>query len=441
MFLKFLAPPCLKRNALLGAVFMAFSSFFSINALATEALLDRVVAVVDDDMILQSELNERIRYITTDFNKRGATLPPKNILQQQVLERLIQENLQLQLAKRGGLNIDEASLNQTMERIAQQNHLSLPEFQQKIESSGDSYTFVREQVRRELLISQVRQQIVGRRIKVSDQDVKNFLASDEGKSTVTQEFRLSHILLAAPSHANKDDLAKLEQTAQEWVAKLRNGADFAEVAARISQGENALEGGDIGWRKPTQLPTIFAEQVSKMKKGQVADPIRSASGFHIIKLTDVRGGDVLMVQQTKIRHILLKANEIRSEADAKAQINGLREQIISGKKTFAELARTYSDDPSSANNGGELDWTDPGVFVPEFEKVMNSTEIGKVSQPFLTQYGWHILEVLGRRNQDQGPSFRENQARQALQKRRYDEELERWLREIRQEAYVDIRLD
>jgi len=202
-----------------------------------------------------------------------------------------------------------------------------------------------------------------------------------------------------------------------------------------------LEGGDIGWRKPAQLPTIFAERVVKMKKGDVADPIRSSSGFHIIKLSDVRGSDVLMVQQTQVRHILLKPNEIRSEADARNQINTLRQQILSGEKTFADVARTYSDDPSSANNGGELNWTDPGVFVPEFEKTMNSTDVGKISQPFLTQYGWHILEVLGRRNENQGPAFRENQARLALQKRRYDEELERWLREIRQEAYVDIKLD
>lgn len=416
-------------------------ALFSNTVVATPTVLDRVVAVVDDDMILESELNERIRYISADFSKRGAALPPQSILQQQVLERLIQENIQLQLAKRGGLNVDDASLNQTLERIAEQNRMTLMQFQQNIVASGDSYPFIREQVRRELLISQVRQQIVGRRIKISEQDVKNFLASEEGKSAVGEEYQLSHILLAVPQHASKEELSKVENEARDWVLKLRNGANFSDVAARISQGENALEGGDIGWRKPTQLPTIFAERVVKMKKGDVADPIRSSSGFHIIKLSDVRGSDVLMVQQTQVRHILLKPNEIRSEADARNQINSLRQQILSGEKTFADVARTYSDDPSSANNGGELNWTDPGVFVPEFEKTMNSTDVGKISQPFLTQYGWHILEVLGRRNENQGPAFRENQARLALQKRRYDEELERWLREIRQEAYVDIKLD
>jgi peptidyl-prolyl cis-trans isomerase SurA len=360
-------------------------------------------------------------------------------MREQVIERLVLESIQLQLADRGGLRIEDNMLNQTLERIAKQNGMNLDQFQKNIAQSGESYAFVREQVRKELLINQVRQQFVGRRVKISEQDVKNFIASEQGKLTLEEEFRLSHILLPIPQQASKSDIKKLQKQANEWVKKLQHGEDFAQLAARISKGQNALEGGDIGWRKAPQLPTLFADTVIKMKKGDISLPIRSGSGFHIIKLTDIRGSNVIMVEQTRVRHILVKPNEIRSGHEANALIKKIRQDISSGKKTFAEMASAYSDDPSSAHNGGELDWVTEGVLVPEFEKAMMQLKIGSLSAPFLTQYGWHILEVLERRSENQGPAFRENQAKMALQKRRYEEELQRWLREIRQEAYVDIK--
>ena len=408
-------------------------------AALSDTLLNRVAAVVDDGIILEGELNDRIAYISQDFIKRGAALPPSYVMREQVLERLILESIQLQLADRGGLRIDENKLNQTLERIAQQNGMNLYQFQQSLLQSGESYPFVREQVRKEMLISQVRQQIVGRRVKISEQDVKNFIASEQGKLALEEEYRLSHILLPIPQQASRKDIERLTKQAREWVTQLRRGDDFSQLATHISKGQHALEGGDIGWRKAPQLPTLFADTVIKMKKGDVSDPIRSASGFHIIKLSDVRGSKVIMVEQSRVRHILVKPNEIRSESEAKSLIDQIRQSISSGKKTFSEMARVHSDDPSSAHNGGEMDWVNPGTLVPTFEKTMQQSDINVLSAPFLSKYGWHILEVLERRSENQGPAFRENQARMALQKRRFNEELQRWLREVRQEAYVDIK--
>ena len=417
-----------------GAIFILLSGLGF-----ASTTLDRVAAVVDDGIILEGELKERINYITQDFVKRGAALPPRYVMREQVLERLVVESIQLQLADRGGLRIDDGMLNQTLERIANQRNMNLYQFQQSLAQSGESYTFIREQVRKEMLISQVRQQIVARRVKISAQDVKNFIASEQGKLALEEEYRLSHILLHIPQQASKDDVNELGKKAKEWVSKLRQGEDFAQLAARVSKGQRALEGGDIGWRKAPQLPTLFADTVIKMKQGAVSDPIRSASGFHIIKLTDIRGSKVIMVEQSRVRHILIKPNEIRSESEAKTLIQQVRQDIADGKKTFKEMARVHSDDPSSAHNGGEMDWVSPGALVPEFEATMKQSKIDELSAPFLSKYGWHILEVLERRSENQGPAFRENQARMALQKRRFDEELERWLREIRQEAYVDIK--
>jgi len=427
-----------KKPALFSTIIGIFLYQLSFLSVASTAL-ERVAAVVDDDIILESQLKERIHYISQDFSKRGAALPPSYVMREQVLERLILESIQLQLAGRGGLRIDNNMLNQTLGRIAKQNGMNLSQFQKEIAQSGESYSFIREQVRKELLINQVRQQFVGRRVKISEQDVKNFIASDQGKLAMEEEYRLSHILLPIPQQASKGDIKKLHKQANEWADKLQHGENFAQLAARLSKGQRALEGGDIGWRKAPQLPTLFADRVIKMEKGNVSRPIRSASGFHIIKLTDMRGSNVIMVEQTRVRHILVKPNEIRSEPEANALIKKISQDISSGNKSFEEMARSYSDDPSSAHSGGELDWVNPGVLVPEFEKTMNQSKVGALSAPFLTQYGWHILEVLERRSENQGPAFRENQAKMALQKRRYDEELQRWLREIRQEAYVDIK--
>lgn len=407
-------------------------------AYATPTPIDRVAAIVDDNIIMASELNEKVDFFRNDIAKRSNQLPPDDILRQQVLERLVLESIQLQMADRAGLRVDDDTLNQTIEKIAQQNNMTKEKFRQSIEKEGQSYQNIREQIRRDLLISELRQKTVGRRIRITEQDIKTFMASELGKNKTAGDYRLGHILIALPAHADEKTIKKTQARANKTHQTLIAGASFQETAIKQSAGQNALEGGDLGWRNAAQLPSLFAEQVKSMNVGDVAQPIRSASGFHIIKLLDLRGGESHFVKQTRARHILIKPNEIRSLDEAESLADKIRNDILAGEE-FAGLAKTFSEDPSSARNGGDLDWVTPGSLVPEFEKVMANIQIGKISKPFLTQYGWHILEVLERRKKDMGKEYKINQARNFLSKRRYEEELESWVREIRQEAYVDIK--
>jgi len=403
------------------------------------APLDRIVAIAEEDIILDSELKQNMEYIRQDFLQRSGTLPPEDIFRNQVLEKLITESLQLQMAQRGGLRIDDDSLNITISKIAAQNNLSVEQFRDQIEQEGQSYSYVRDQIRRDLLISQLRQQIVGRRINITDQDIKNFLASDTGKTKTSTVYHIGHILIPLPAHASASELEVTRKKAQRVHQTLLDGASFEDTAAAESGGQNALQGGDLGWRNASQLPSIFAEPVEQMASGAISSPITSASGFHIIKLIEKRGGETHIIPQTHVRHILIKPNEIRDQLAAKNIIDRIRNDITTGK-SFEEMAKTYSDDPSSARKGGDLNWVNPGTLVPQFERTMNNATIDKISEPFLSQYGWHILEVMGRRDQNMGKEYRLNQARAFLQKRRFEEELQTWVREIRQDAYVNIKI-
>jgi peptidyl-prolyl cis-trans isomerase SurA len=291
-----------------------------------------------------------------------------------------------------------------------------------------------------MTLTQLRQRRVASRIKISDQDIENFLNSDLAKTNLAPDYHLSHLLIPVNQRDDKAAQDAAEALANKLYLDLQNGADFAETAVKHSAGQKALEGGDLGWRKAAQLPTIFASIVLDMKKGDVSEPIRSASGFHIIKIVDLRGGSEHIITQTHVRHILIRPNEIRSLPDAKALIDDIQARIIAGKDSFDAMAKTYSDDTGSALEGGDLGWSNPGTMVAEFEKVMTDIDLKTLSAPFQSQYGWHILEVLGRRNQDMSETFRRNQAHNMLQRRKFDEELASWLREIRQNAYVDIRI-
>jgi len=401
--------------------------------------IDRVAVIVDEDIIMASELEDKIDFFRKDIAKRSKQLPPENILRQQVLERLILESIQLQLADRAGLRVDDESLNKTIERVAQQNNMTTQQFRQTIENEGQSYHDIREQIRRDFLISELRQKIVGRRIRITDQDVKTFMASDIGKIQTAANYHLGHILIAFPAKKDAKTIEKTHTKAKNIQKKIIDGSNFQEIATEFSAGQNALEGGDLGWRNTAQLPGLFVEHVKTMKIADISEPIRSSSGFHIIQLIDKKGGDSHLIKQTRARHILIKPNEIRSLDEARSLANKIRNEILGGEN-FESLAKTFSEDPSSARNGGELDWVSPGSLVPEFEKVMGAIKIGKISEPFLTQYGWHILEVLERREKNMSKEYQVNQARNFLSKRRYQEELESWIREIRQEAYVDIKI-
>jgi peptidyl-prolyl cis-trans isomerase SurA len=421
------------RPLLLGALFLGTAAYAEVRP------LNRVVAIVDNDVIMQSQLDTRLREVQQTIAKRGASLPPEEVLSQQVLERLIIENIQLQIGERSGIRITDEELNQALTTIAQRNGMSLEQFRAALAQDGLSYEEARDQVRREMVINRVRQRRVAERIQVTDQEVQNFLASDLGKMQLSEEFRLANILIPVTEGASSKAIQAAEQKAQAIYQQTREGADFAQLAIANSASETALEGGEMGWRKAAQLPPPFDAMAGALAVGEVTEPLRTPGGFIMLKLLEKRGGDKLVRDEVSVRHILIKPSEIRSEAETKRLIERLYERILAGED-FSELAKNFSEDPGSALNGGALNWIDPNALVPEFRAVMNDTASGEVSKPFKSPYGWHVLQVMGRRATDSSAQLREQQAMNALRNRKYEEELQTWLRQIRDEAYVEIKL-
>ena len=406
-------------------------------AQATPTDLDRIVAVVEDDIIMETELLSRAATIRMRMREQNQPMPPTNVLLEQVLERMIVESIELQMAERGGIRVNDNQINETLNNVARQNNMTANQFKESVVKEGISWPGLRDQIRRELTVNQLRQRRVASRIQVSQQDVNKFLESEMAKTNLAPDYRLGHILIQTNSSTN---IEEAEKQAIKVYKQASEGANFGALAAQYSSSETALSGGDLGWRKAAQLPTLFSETVLEMKQGEVATPIRNASGFHIIKVLEIRGGTEQFVKQTKPRHILIKPNEIRSENESQKLINEIYDQLQEDKTQFETLAKTYSDDPGSALQGGELGWVNPGQMVPEFEERMNTLDEGAISEPFRSQFGWHVMEVLERRSQDMSEEFRRGRARQLLQRRKFDEELDGWLREIRQNAYVEVKL-
>lgn len=423
---------------LLGALLLG-SAALATTVCAQVRPLDRIVAIVDNDVVMQSQLDQRLREVQQTIEKRGAEMPPTDVMQQQVLERLITENLQLQIGERSGIRISDEELNQALATIAQRNNMTLEQFRDALQRDGLSLETAREQIRREMIINRVRQRRIAERIQISNQEVENFLASDLGKLQLSEEYRLANILIPVPESSDSSTIQAAEQSAADTYRQLQQGADFAQLAVSRSASENALEGGDMGWRKAAQLPPPFDTQVRELAVGEVTQPVRTPPGFIILKLLDKRGGDTQVRDEVHVRHILIKPSQIRSEAESRRLIERLRDRIEAGED-FAELARSFSEDPGSALNGGDLNWIDPSSLVPEFREVMANSANGQLSEPFQSQFGWHILEVLGRRATDASEEYREQQAMNLLRNRKYDEELQAWLRQIRDEAYVEIKL-
>ena len=426
------------RPLLVGALLLGNATLVA-SASAEVRPLDRIVAIVDNDVIMQSQLDQRLREVEQTIEKRGAEMPPRDVMQQQVLDRLITENLQLQIGERSGIRISDEELNQAMATIAQRNNMSLDQFRAALERDGLSLDTAREQIRREMVISRVRQRRIGERIQVSKQEVENFLASDLGKMQLSEEYRLANILIPVPESADSTAIQAAEKIARDTYEQLQNGADFAKLAVSRSASENALEGGDMGWRKAAQLPPPFDTEVSTMNVGDFTQPVRTPPGFILLKVLDKRGGDNQVREEVHVRHILIKPSQIRSDEESRRLVQRLRDRILAGE-SFAELAKNFSEDPGSALNGGDLNWIDPNSLVPEFREVMANTPNGQLSEVFKTPYGWHILEVLGRRATDASEEVREQQAQTLLRNRKYDEELQTWLRQIRDEAYVEIKI-
>ncbi|HEX9301577.1 MAG TPA: peptidylprolyl isomerase [Casimicrobiaceae bacterium] len=402
--------------------------------------LDRVVAIVNDEALTQYEINEQKRAVLAQMKSQNVAPPPADVLEKQLLERLITERAVLQFAKESGVRVDDTQVERTIARIAQDNKLSADEFRKALAQEGIAYAQYREDIRNEILIQRLREREVDARLAVSDAEVDAFLASQKVQSGGDVEYRLAHILVIVPDQASPEQIEAKRRRADEALKQIRGGAEFAQVAAGYSDAQDALQGGSLGWRAPGRLPTVFAEKVAAMKPGDVSDVLRSATGFHIVKLQETRNRNApTVVEQTRARHILIKVNEVVSESEAKARIERIRDRIDTGAK-FEEQAKLNSEDASSVK-GGDLGWLSPGDTVPDFEAVMTKLKIGEISQPVRTQFGWHVIQVSERRTQDITAERQRDQARTALRQRKSDEAFQEWLRQTRDRAYVEIKSD
>ncbi len=402
--------------------------------------LDKIVAIVDEDVIMRSELDAEITTIKAKLQEKGAPIPPDDVLQRQVMDRLIMKKLQLAAAARSGIQVGEDILAQAIGNIARNAGLTMSQFRQVLQDGGISFRHYREGIRQQIIIQQLLQKEVLQRIKVTDQEVKVFLAHQGNKIKGRAAYRLRHILIATPEGASADELQAAREKAQRLVEELRAGRDFAAAAMAESDGQQALSGGDLGWRKTKELPTLFAEQASSMERGDISDPIHTSSGYHIIKVEDYKGGDRHIINQTHVRHILIKTNEVTSEEDARSRLQQLKLRIEGGDD-FAALARANSDDKGSAIEGGDLGWVTPGDLVPSFETEIASLAPGEISEPFRTDFGWHIAQVLERRQHDSTEEVQKAEARKAIRERKFQEERELFLRRLRDEAYIVKKLD
>ena len=411
----------------------------SINIYSKIELIDRVVAVVDSGVIMESQLNSRVEEILIRLKSDTTELPPINLLEEQVLDRLIIEEIQLQLADRAGIKISDSELNQTLSRVSSQNNLSLDDFRLKLEAEGTSYKSFRDTIKKELIIQRVQRGRVGGKVDISEQEIENFINSEEGKSQLAEQYNVQHILLSVKSGSTEQQIEKIRNEANNLITRLEGDESFEKLAASYSSGQEALEGGFLGWRTSAELPSLFANVVTELKVGEVAQPLRSGAGFHILKLTDKRGNTVKFLDQTLARHILVQPSEIRTENQAEELINEIYERLTNGED-FKQLARQFSEDPGSKMDGGELGWSNPGDYDPIFEKTLNATEIGKISEPVQSSFGWHIIEAMDRRNEDVSQEEQKNRAYQIIFKRKFEQELQSTLIELRAEAYVDIKL-
>lgn len=401
--------------------------------------LDGIVAVVDDDVVLASELKNRYDQVKRQLQAQNVRMPSDDILISQIMERLILESIQRQQAERRGITIDDETLTRAVMSFAQNNNMTLEQFQQALAADGMSYRTFREEIRNEMMINRLQRGLINRRISITEQEVNGLLNSPFYQELFSDEYRVGHILLSLEEGASDEVIAAARADAAGIVRQLREGADFAQMAIAKSSSSRALEGGDLGWRKAGELPSLFAEDVLSMQVGDIAEPIRTSGALHIIKLLERRGAGVQKVEETNLRHILVQPSEIRSPEATAELISDIKQQLDAGAD-FAELAKEHSEDPASALNGGDLGWSTPDAFVGQFGEVMEATAVGNVSEPFLTQFGWHILQVLERREQDMSDEARENMAVEILHKRRFEEEQQEWLKEIRDEAFVEVRL-
>jgi peptidyl-prolyl cis-trans isomerase SurA len=432
-----LSSACLTLTGLLASPFVGGAKELSTNGV----LLDRVVAVVNEGVVLQSELEMQTREIESRLHTQHVALPPDSVLRGQVLDRLVQEEIQQQRADRAGIKVSDEQVNAALTDIVKRQNLTLEQLPEKLATDGIDYAQYRTELRREIARQILRQRDVVQRIVVTPRELDQYLEHQKKTASAANEYNVAHILIAVPQDAKPAQLAQSNKLAHEVDDRAHNGEDFGALAVTYSQSESALEGGSLGWRKGTELPTFLADVIARMKPGDVSDVLQTPSGFHIVKLIDTRAaGGPQIVQQVHLRHILLKPTEIEDDATVEQKLSRWREQIVSGKEEFGVFAKTYSQDASSAVNGGDLGWSEASVFVPEFAGVVASLKEGEISQPFRTQYGWHIVQLLGHRNFDNTNEAARERAFEAMRDSRVEEATELWLQQIRDEAYVELRL-
>jgi len=419
---------------------MLLFSLLAAGAQAEEQqLLDGIAAIVNDDVVMLSELRAETEMIHRQLLRAQNQAPPRDALARQVLDRLILDKLQLAIAQRAGAQISASELDQAVAQVAAGQGLSAEQLFAEAAADGLSRNWVRDKIRNEVIIDRVQQSIINRRIKVSDQEIDNFLNTSAAELLHSEELQIGHLMLPLSSGTDEQTVAATREEAEALREQILQGADFRQLAVLHSSGQNALQGGDLGWRAANQLPTAFAIALRDLEPGQVTAPIRTDAGFHLLKLYQRRGGDANLVRQSHVRHILIKPNQIRPDEQAQALAAELRQRILDGE-SFATLAREYSDDTGSALKGGDVGWSLPGKFVEEFAAVAESIALDEVSEPFQTQFGWHILEVTERRDQDFSEEIQRNQARHALRQRKFAEEMQIWLRELRDEAFIEIKI-
>ncbi|HEX7060997.1 MAG TPA: peptidylprolyl isomerase [Woeseiaceae bacterium] len=405
----------------------------------TGEFLDGIAAIVNEGVVLKSELNRQTALISQRAMEQNLQLPPPSVLREQVLERLVLEQIQLQRAERIGIQISDQMLNTAIAQVAAENQIPFEKLPDVLASQGIDYADYRSDMRKQLTLDQLRRIDVAGRISVSPREVQQCVADLENNAVANSEYNLSHILISVPPAATSEQIQQAETEATYVYQQLEGGADFGETAVRYSDSQDSLEGGSLGWREGNQLPTIFADVVANMQAGDVSQPIRAASGFHIVKVNQIRGvNQKSTIEQMKIRHILITPNEIIDDQTAKQRLEDAKERIEGGED-FGELAKLLSDDPGSANDAGELGWRGPGEFVPEFEAVANNLEIGEISEPFKTRFGWHIVQVTDRRTYDNTEDLKQQNCIQRVRNGKLEEETELWARRLRDEAYVDVR--
>ncbi len=406
----------------------------------TIVTLDRIVAVVNDEVITRNDLTERVDLATAQLARQGTPAPARPLLERQLLERMIADRAQMQFAKESGLRVDDVELNRAIDRIAEDNKISTAQLRASLDKDGVPFTKFREDIRGQIIMARLREREVDDKIVITESEIDNLLANPQQQAAGADEFNVSHILVRVPENASPDQIKGRLERAEQALAQLKSGTDFRQIAATFSESPDALQGGSMGWRDGERLPTLFFDALRTMQAGELSSVLRSPNGFHILKLDQRRGGQgPVMVQQTNARHILIKASELVSDNEARNRLRNLKERL-ENKTDFAQLARANSED-TSASKGGDLGWISPGDTVPEFERAMNALQPGQISEPVRSPFGWHLIQVVERRSADMSKERRRLTARQALRERKSEEAYEEWVRQLRDRAFVEVRLE